>query len=172
MRPPPAPVRRGTELVIRPYRALATTPAFAAFFVAGNALGEDEPGAPAPVATKASAVALAPQRLEPAPGLPDLRAAPRERRRPRKPTAPGPVAEGPSAPDEPEASGVGSAAPAPVAESPTTYTPPAEPQPESSPPDTPPPVQSTPEPPEAPSPDPAPSPAPAPSPDPSPGGGR
>jgi hypothetical protein len=166
MRPPPAPIRRGTELVIRPYRALATTAVFAAFFVAGNALGEDESGAPAPVATKTSAVALAPMQLEPAPGLPDLRAAPPERRRPRKPAAPAPVAERPSAPAEPEASGVGSV-PAPVVDSPPAYTAPAEPQPQSPPP----PVQSTPETPEAPAPDPAPSPAPAPSPDPSPGGG-
>jgi DNA polymerase III subunit gamma/tau len=169
MRPPPAPVRWGTELVIRPYRALATTAVFAAFFVAGNALGEDEQAAPAPVAAKTSAVALAPLRLEPTPGLPDLRAERAERRRSRRATPPKPAAGGPSVAAEPEASGATS--PGPVAESPPVYTPSVEPQPQTPPSATPPPVQSTPETPEAPAPDPAPAPAPAPSPDPSPGGG-
>jgi hypothetical protein len=154
--------------LIRPYRALATLAVFAAFFVAGNSLGKDERSEPAPVPAKTATVSLGTLRLEPAAGLPELRAVRPERPTRRKTAPAGPVSDVPAS----GSAEADAAAPPPVDESPPAYTPPPEPQPQSPPANTSPPVQSTPEPPEAPSPDPAPSPAPAPSPDPSPGGGR
>ena len=168
MSPNPPLSQWGTELLIRPYRALATLAVFAAFFVAGNAIGEDERSEPAPVPAKASTVSLGTLRLEPAPNLPALRMVRPERSAPRKPAPAAPVSDAPTS-ESAEASG---AAPSPVDEPPPPYTPAPEPQPQSPPVNTSPPVQSTPETPAPPSPDPAPSPAPAPGPDPSPSGGR
>jgi hypothetical protein len=150
--------------VIRPYRALATVAVFAAFLVAGNALGKDERSEPAPAAARTSAVSLGALRLDPAAKLPDLREVRRERQSSRRPARTAVVADAPPVAESPEASGAGETAPASVIESPPTYTP----QPQSPPANT---VESAPEQPAAPAPDPAPSPAPAPSPDPSPGGG-
>jgi outer membrane biosynthesis protein TonB len=169
MSPRRTPVQRGMELLVHPRRALVAAAVFAAFFVAGSALGEDDTddrAEPARVAVKTPVVDLGGLRLEPAAALPDLRMVRREPPRPKAPERSAPTAAAPSA-DPPADVG----APPAVEDSPPAWTPPPSEPPAPQTDTPPPPRESTPEPPAPPAPDPAPAPAPSPSPDPSPNGG-
>jgi hypothetical protein len=167
--PDPAPAGMSGRAALT--RGAVVVAVFAVSFAVGNALDEDErPAAPHAKARKATTTALGPLRLEPAPALPGLRAAPANR-------GPAPAAQtgpAPAAPVEPAVASDGVPAEtggysAPTPTPPVSSPPPDEPAPVAQAPPAAPPPSSTDAP--SPAPDPVPAPAPVPMPDPSPQGG-
>jgi hypothetical protein len=169
-RPDPAPAgMSGRSALVRGAAAVAV---FAVAFAVGNALDEDErPAAPDAPARHATTPALGSLRLEPAPGLPGLRAVPaKPKPKPAAPAGPGPAAPADPVPDSEgvtEAGGYVAPTPTPPVSSPPPSEPaPAQPAPPSDPEPAPREVPQA----SAPTPDPAPIPA-VPTPDPAPPGG-
>ena len=173
-RPDPVPAVMSDRSALA--RGAAVLALFAVAFAVGEALGEDErPAAPHAPAKAATITAdLGPLRLEPAPALPELRAAPA---RPKPKPAPAePAGANLAPPADPAAESVGETETggyvAPTPTPPVSSSPPVTPAPAAPPPPSEPPPSSTDAPqPAAPAPDPAPAPAPVPTPDPSPSGG-
>ena len=155
-------------------RGAVAVAVFAGAFAIGDALGDDErPTARQAPVKQAKTTALGPLRLEPAPALPEVRAA----RVRSKPASAAPAGPSPAPPAGPVAEAEGGPVEtggyvAPTPTPPVSSSPPSSPAPAAPPPPSDPPPSSTDAPRSAaPAPDPAPAPAPVPTPDPSPNGG-